>query len=200
MRRTYSYNAIWIGAFAGAAIWLTKSPVLGVIAGLVIAVGGFFIIRAIESMLYKATDVVVDKAVSAGAKVIGGDNYSNDYRAVYTFTAKSTVNNIREQLAAHVKATEGEGVVAKLFIKEYSANRTVYAHGGKYALNFAYELSFTQSGDITTAVLKLLQFSPASSERTVISSMERTASKLIQNIKNAFFSADSNVQIKVEKN
>ena len=66
MRKTYAYNSIIFGILLGILIGIsTKSAVIGILAGLGIAVVGFVIIRLLENALYKGADKLTDKATEA---------------------------------------------------------------------------------------------------------------------------------------
>ncbi len=62
MRKTYAYNSIIIGVLLGLLVGIKAGTALGIIVGIAVSVVGFFIIRAIENVLYKGADAAT-KAV-----------------------------------------------------------------------------------------------------------------------------------------
>ena len=61
-RKTYAYNAILLGFLLGLWVGVSKeSTFLGILVGLVVAVGGFILIRAIEKAVYKGVDKASEK-------------------------------------------------------------------------------------------------------------------------------------------
>ena len=45
-----------LGVLIGMIVWIKANPVLGVIVGIIVTVGGFFAIRAFENILYKGAE------------------------------------------------------------------------------------------------------------------------------------------------
>lgn len=65
-RKTYAYNSIIIGALIGILVYVSaESAVLAVLAGLAVAVGGFFLIRLLENAMYKGVDKAAEKVSQA---------------------------------------------------------------------------------------------------------------------------------------
>ena len=56
MRKTYAYNSIIIGVLLGMLVGIKAGTALGIVVGIVVTVAGFFIIKAIENVLYKGAD------------------------------------------------------------------------------------------------------------------------------------------------
>ena len=67
MRKTYAYNSIIIGVLLGMLVGIKAGTVLGIIVGIAVSVVGFFIIRAIENVLYKGADAA-EKAIKTAIK------------------------------------------------------------------------------------------------------------------------------------
>lgn len=66
MNRTFAYNSIWIGVLVGILVAVsTEKALLGILAGLAVAIGGFFLIRLIEKALGKGIDAATDAAARA---------------------------------------------------------------------------------------------------------------------------------------
>ena len=64
MRKTYAYNSIIIGFLIGLLVAVqTDKIVLGILAGLGVAVVGFVLIRLLEKGIAKGVDKGVDAAV-----------------------------------------------------------------------------------------------------------------------------------------
>lgn len=63
-RKTYAYNSIIIGVLIGILVYVSaESAVLGILAGLGVAVAGFIVIRLLEN--------AVDKGVNKAAEKVG---------------------------------------------------------------------------------------------------------------------------------
>ena len=67
MRKTYAYNSIIIGVLLGMLVGIKAGTVLGIIVGIAVSVVGFFIIRAIENVLYKGADAA-EQAIKTAIK------------------------------------------------------------------------------------------------------------------------------------
>lgn len=65
MRKTYAYNSVIIGVLVGMLFVVKGNVALGIILGIVITVGGFLLIRAIENALYKGADAAGQAVVNA---------------------------------------------------------------------------------------------------------------------------------------
>jgi hypothetical protein len=65
-RKTYAYNSITIGILVAFLVYLSsKSIVLTILAGLGVAVVGFFLIRMLENAAYKGVDKAAEKVSQA---------------------------------------------------------------------------------------------------------------------------------------
>lgn len=65
MRKTYAYNSIIFGVLIGILFVVKGQTALGIILGIVITVGGFILIRAIENALYKGANAAGQAVVNA---------------------------------------------------------------------------------------------------------------------------------------
>ena len=68
MRKTYAYNSIIFGVLIGMLFVVKGQTALGIILGIVITVGGFILIRAIENALYKGANAAGQAVVNAVKK------------------------------------------------------------------------------------------------------------------------------------
>ena len=66
MRKTYAYNSIIFGIALGIAAYAaTENAGLGILAGIIVTIVGFVIIRFLENALYAGADKVADKLTEA---------------------------------------------------------------------------------------------------------------------------------------
>lgn len=65
MRKTYAYNSIIFGLGLGIIVGIKAGTAIGIVVGIVVTVAGFFIIKAIENVLYKGADVATQAVKKA---------------------------------------------------------------------------------------------------------------------------------------